>query len=222
MNRTTLISRLVVGLLAAAPVFSAVADDDTRTYAVSITNLTRGILFTPILVATHQEGYRLWNLGQPASAALAIIAEGGNTGPLAAVINATPKARTAVSPGALAAGQTVTVNVTSLGDLNNLSVAAMMLPTNDGFIGVTNVPLPKNKQVLTYLSNGHDAGSEPNDELCEHIPGPQCRGEGVSPDAGGEGFVHIHAGIHGIGSLEPSEYDWRNPVARITVRQIER
>ena len=83
MNRTTLISRLVVGLLAAAPVFSAVADDDTRTYAVSITNLTRGILFTPIIVATHQAGYRLWNLGQPASAALANIAESGNTEPSA-------------------------------------------------------------------------------------------------------------------------------------------
>lgn len=221
MNRTTLISRLVVGLLAAAPVFSAVADDDTRTYAVSITNLTRGILFTPIIVATHQAGYRLWNLGQPASAALANIAESGNTEPLAAMINATPKASTAVSPGALAAGKTVTIQVTSLGDSNHLSLAAMMLPTNDGFIGITDVPLPKDKLVLTYLSNGHDAGSELNDELCSHIPGPQCGGEGLSPDGGGEGFVHIHAGIHGIGSLAPSEYDWRNPVARITVRQIE-
>jgi hypothetical protein len=38
---------------------------------------------------------------------------------------------------------------------------------------------------------------------------------------GGEGFVHIHAGIHGIGNLEASEYDWRNPVARITVRQVD-
>ncbi|MHB1051505.1 MAG: hypothetical protein ACYCZT_00340 [Thiobacillus sp.] len=76
--------------------------------------------------------------------------------------------------------------------------------------------------MLTYLSNGHDAGSEPNDELCDNIPGPPCGGQDVSPDAGGEGFVYIHAGIHGIGSLEPSEYDWRNPVARITVRQIEK
>ena len=222
MNRTILIKRLVVGLLAVAPVFSAVADDDARTYAVSITNLTRGILFTPIMVATHQEGYRLYNLGQSASAALSIMAEGGNTGPLAAMINATPKASTASSPGPLAAGQTVTINVASRGDSNHLSLAAMMLPTNDGFIGITDVPLPKKKEVLTYLSNGHDAGSEPNDELCEHIPGPQCGGQGVSPDAGGEGFVHIHAGIHGIGSLEPSEYDWRNPVARITVRELEK
>jgi len=221
MNRTSLIHSLVVGLLAAAPVASAVADDDERMYAVSVTNLTRGILFTPILVATHQPGMRLYDLGHPASEALSIIAEGGNINPLRALINATPNASTA-SSAPLAAGQTVTIHVASLSTANTLSLAAMMLPTNDGFIGITDVPLPKKKEVLTYLSNGHDAGSEPNDELCEHIPGPQCGGQGVSPDAGGEGFVHIHAGIHGIGSLEPSEYDWRNPVARITVRELEK
>lgn len=220
MNRTTLFNRIAVGLLAAAPVFSAVADDDIRTYAVSITNLTRGVMFTPIMVATHQEGFRLYNLGQPPSDALAAMAESGNTGPLAAVVNATPMARTASGSGRLEPGQTVTITVASLNESNTMSLAAMMLPTNDGFVGVTNVPLPKGKQVLTYLSNGHDAGSEPNDELCSNIPGPTCRGQGGSPGVGGEGFVHIHAGIHGIGDLEASEYDWRNPIARITVRQV--
>jgi hypothetical protein len=221
MNRTTLINSLAVGLLAAAPVFSAVADDGMRTYAVSITNLTRGVSFTPIMVATHQQGVRLYNVGEPPSDALAAMAEGGDTGPLAAIINATPKARTASSSGLLDPGQTVTVTVASLKGSNHISLAAMMLPTNDGFIAVTDVPLPKGKQAVAYLSNGHDAGSEPNDELCASIPGPTCQGEGGSPGVGGEGFVHIHAGIHGIGNLESSEYDWRNPVARITVRQVD-
>ena len=220
MNRTTLFNRLAVGLLAAAPLISAVADDDMRTYAVSITNLTRGVSFTPIMVATHQEGFRLYNLGAPPSDALADMAESGSTASLAAVVNATPMGRTASSSGLLEAGKTVTVTVVSPKGSSHMSVAAMMLPTNDGFIAVTNVPLPKEKQVLTYLSNGHDAGSEPNDELCSNIPGPTCRGQGGSPGVGGEGFVHIHAGIHGIGNLEASEYDWRNPVARITVRQV--
>ena len=221
MNRTTLISRLAVGLLAAAPVFSAVADDDTRMFAVSITNLTRGVSFTPIMVATHQKGLRIYNLGAAPSDALAAMAEGGDTGPLAAMISATPKASIASSSGLLDPGQTVTVTVASLKGSNHLSLAAMMLPTNDGFIGVTDVPLPNGKQVAGYLSAGHDAGSEPNDELCTNIPGPFCQGTGISAGAGGEGFVHIHAGIHGIGSLEASDYDWRNPVASITVRQVE-
>ena len=25
---------------------------------------------------------------------------------------------------------------------------------------------------------------------------------------GGEGFVHIHRGIHGVGDLAPSTFDW--------------
>ena len=220
MNRSILTSRLAIGLLAAAPVFSAVADNGAGVYAVSITNLTRGVSFTPVLVATHQQSVRIYNVGEAPSDALAAMAEGGDTGPLAAMITATPKASVASSSGLLDPGQTVTVKVASLKGSNHMSLAAMMLPTNDGFIGVTDVPLPNGKEVVTYLSNGHDAGSEPNDELCASIPGPICQGEGGSPGVGGEGFVHIHAGIHGIGNLVASEYDWRNPVARITVRRV--
>ena len=71
-------------------------------------------------------------------------------------------------------------------------------------------------------SPGYDAGSEPNDEDCDNIPGPVCGGEGASPDEGGEGFVHIQAGIHGIADLDPAERDWRNPVAEVTIRRVSR
>jgi hypothetical protein len=37
-------------------------------YEVTITNLTRGQQFTPILVATHREGVALFDVGTPASA----------------------------------------------------------------------------------------------------------------------------------------------------------
>jgi hypothetical protein len=32
--------------------------------------------------------------------------------------------------------------------------------------------------------------------------------------------VHIHAGMHGIGDLDASVRDWRNPVAQVTIRRI--
>ena len=67
---------------------------------------------------------------------------------------------------------------------------------------------------------GYDAGSEPNDELCASIPDPPCGGEGGSPNAGGEGFAHVQAGIHGIGDLSAADYDWRNPVATIKVERV--
>jgi N-methylhydantoinase B/oxoprolinase/acetone carboxylase alpha subunit len=66
----------------------------------------------------------------------------------------------------------------------------------------------------------YDAGTEPNDELCANIPGPVCGGEGGSPDVDGEGFVHIHAGIHDIDDLPAQDYDWRNPGARITITKL--
>jgi len=36
-----------------------------------------------------------------------------------------------------------------------------------------------------------------------------------------EGFVHISRGISGEADLLASDYDWRNPVARVTVRLMD-
>ena len=208
---------LSTGLLAGA----AYADDDTRNYEVTVTNITRGQSFTPILVATHHQGVRIYQFGQPASSALAALAEGGATAPLAAVLGATPHAETVTSAGLLEPGKSVTLTISAHNGADHISVASMMIPTNDTFIAVNGMPLPKGKETSVFLSTGHDAGSEPNDEKCVNIPGPACHGEGVSANAGGEGFVHISAGIHGIGDLEAAKYDWRSPVARIVVRKIQ-
>ena len=101
----------------------------------------------------------------------------------------------------------------------------MLLPTNDGFIALNSVQAPKHGSV-TYYSPGYDAGSEANDDDCANIPGPTCGGTGLSAAADtDEGYVHIHRGIQGgvTGLLEGFEnavYDWRNPVAKITITRI--
>ena len=97
-----------------------------------------------------------------------------------------------------------------------ISVAAMLIPTNDAFVAIQGMKLPKNDKTRIATAIAYDAGSEPNDESCASIPGPICSGEGPSLAAGGEGFIHVHAGIHGIGDLVAADRDWRNPVARIT------
>lgn len=63
------------------------------------------------------------------------------------------------------------------------------------------------------------AGTEANNELCTHIPGPACSDTpGNEEDGPGEGFVHIHRGFHGVGGeLAGADYDWRNPVAEIYI-----
>lgn len=196
-----------------------VGDRDSM-YEVTITNITRGSLFSPILVASHREGVSLFALGQPASVELAHIAEGGNIDPLKRVLQADDRVFDITdSGGPLMPGQSVTVRVGAQG-VDQISLAAMIVPTNDGFIALNGVQAPRSGSV-TYSIPGYDAGTELNDENCASIPGPQCGGQGFS-EADGEGFVHIHRGIHGIADLKAEDYDWRNPVASVTIKKSTR
>ncbi len=40
------------------------------------------------------------------------------------------------------------------------------------------------------------------------------------PSGEEEDYVHVHAGIHGIGNLPAADRDWRNPVAQITIQRV--
>jgi hypothetical protein len=195
-------------------------------FAVTVTNLTRGQTFTPILVASHEAGVHLFELGQPASDELATLAEEGNVASLTAKLLAMPTVRDVANSGSLLPpGGSVTVVVATGGRANHVSVAAMLIPTNDGFFALNGVAGPTGNATLILFSPAYDSGSEVNDELCASIPGPnftECGGPGggAAVVGGEEGFVHIHAGIHGIGDLDPALRDWRNPVAKIAIRRI--
>jgi hypothetical protein len=107
---------------------------------------------------------------------------------------------------------------------DRLSLAAMLIPTNDAFMALNAVALPLPGHSGNHQAVAYDAGSEVNDELCSSIPGPnfaECGGSGGGARAGGgEGFVHVHRGMHGIGDFKPNVRDWRNPVAQVTVRLV--
>lgn len=197
----------------------ALASDNGH-YKVTITNLTRGSLFTPALAVSHDKGLKVFTVGEPASDALAQLAEGGNTQPVEDALFATGKAHGSANSGPVLPGHSVTLMVPMDDDAKRISVVSMVLPTNDGFIGLTDIKGPKKGKTKTYYVPAYDAGSEVNDEHCVNIPGPHCGGEGYNA-AGGEGYVHIHAGIHGGGDLVAAEYDWRNPVARIVIERVK-
>jgi hypothetical protein len=65
---------------------------------------------------------------------------------------------------------------------------------------------------------GLDSGTEENNENCSSIPGPNCTAiaPGNTADENGEGFVHVHRGVIGVGDL-PLDTDWRNPMMRVAV-----
>ena len=205
----------------AATAGTAQATGAERTYKVTIVNVTPGSQFTPILAAVHDPAASVFTLGDPASDELAVLAETGDTGPLQGVLETLPEVTTATtvpgpSEGLTFAGQTVEFEVTA-SRRQVMSFASMILPTNDSFVGLNSVPFPRYGSIR-FTAVGYDAGSEANDELCVNIPGPTCGEDGGSPE--GEGFVHVSGGIHGIGDLAPAEYDWRNPVATVTVTRM--
>ena len=161
-------------------------------------------------------------VGSPASDELAALAEGGDVAPLTTLLETNNKVVAVVNPGGLLApGASTTVTVSATHGAKRISVVSMLIPTNDAFLALNSVAAVKKKnRSKTYYSPAYDAGSEPNDELRSNIPGSVCGGAGGSPAIGGEDYVHIYAGIHGIGDLDASEFDWRNPVAKITIRRL--
>jgi hypothetical protein len=219
----TNLKRSVSAAFVAALIFSSssVLADGKATYDVTITNLTNSISFTPILVASHRKPVTIFELGSPASEDLSMVAESGNSAPLTATLKKNKQVVDVQnSGGLLLPGASVSVIVSAKRGAKLISIASMMLPTNDGFIALDSVQVPKSGSA-TYYSPGYDAGTELNDELCANIPGPICGGAGGSPGVD-EDYVHIHRGIHGIGDLNASTYDWRNPVAKITVTRIRK
>lgn len=216
---------LFVGFILSTTVLAATASraDDMATYKISITNLTPGQPIAPAMTATHRTGMSFFQEGEAPSPELASLAEAGDGNPMAAKLLATSGVSDAqVGAEGTAPGKTTTMTVSAHSDRDHLSLGAMLGNTNDGFIAIRDVTLPKGRQSATYLAVGYDAGSETNDESCSTVPGPACGGAALSPEDSGEGFVHIHNGIHGIGGLSATAYDWRNPVAKIVIERMKR
>lgn len=211
-------------VLAALSPLPAAAARDGPLYEVTITNATYGQRFTPLLLVTHESSVRLFEVGKPASAGLATLAEEGNVVPLRAVLDADPNVNmTAAGASLTNPGATVTLTIRGRPHRDRLSIAAMLIPTNDAFVAFNAVELPFFGSA-SYVARAYDSGTEINNELCASIPGPgypECGGDGGGAKAGnGEGFVHVHRGIHGVGSFDPANRAWQNPVAFITVRRV--
>ena len=205
---------------------------------VSVTNLTSGIYFTPLLVAAHDGHNSLFTVGEPASSSLEIMAECGDISGLVADLNAAG-ADTLVNPagGLLAPGETATGKLMPSGHNRYLSLAAMLLPTNDGFVGLDSLPIPRASGTYVYDLYGFDAGTEVNDEILftescdtstQGIPGDPTELSGT----GGTGVaslepnltVHIHRGnvgdldlAGGPSDLSSAYHQWHNPVARLVI-----
>lgn len=216
------------------------ADNYVREYRVTITNLTSGQPFTPPVIATHNRRTSVFSIGTDASEGIQQIAENGNNEPLVAALSSDVNVFQVVqgtapiipdnNPGGTPFESSTTITITAGGNARFLSVASMLICTNDGFTGVNSVRLPSRKRTLYAVA--YDARTEQNTEDFADIV-PPCQGLiGVSSDDTGigasnpllaqDGFVIPHAGIHGGSDLIPSVHDWADPVARIEIERVRR
>ena len=190
-------------------------------YEVTVTNITKGMTFTPIMVATTRRGDQFFELGEPASDAVEAMAEAGDVGPLQDSLDALDISNSSFLPF-LAPGESVTQLVATNRRYRNVSIAAMLVPSNDIFFAANGVPGPRGRRTLTFTVPAYDAGTELNDELCASLPGPGCGPDPGPASSNGEGYVYISNGIRGIGDLDADQLDFKNPVALISIKRLGR
>lgn len=205
---------------------------------VSVENITRGLFFTPLIVTAHPEGSSLFELGSQASDELRAMAEGGDLSGIESAMTALG-ATQQLNPagGLLIPGASTTATLNTDGTSNViLSLAGMILPTNDGFVALNGIEIPQSAGTYTYYAKAYDAGTEANDEIVGSgavgeagfpAPGPVAASlgaNGTGVNAASEGFVHIHRGAlgdleadGGVSDLDSTAHRWLNPVAKITV-----
>lgn len=168
---------LLTAFLTAATVGSASAAEIT----VSITNLTQGMSFTPRLLVAHNDQVDLFEPGEPATRALAWMAEGGvlvtaqnaNSGSsnfeylLGTAENAPNNSWQAFGlGGAPLPPATQSADYTfETDDFAYLSLVTMLIPTNDAFAGLDTWKIPTEPGTYTVTLNAYDSGTEANDEI---------------------------------------------------------
>ncbi len=191
-------------------------------YEVTVTNITKGMTFTPIMVATTRNGDRILSLGEMASDAVEAMAETGNLAPLQDSLDALDISNSSFLPF-LAPGESVTQLVQTSGRYRGITIAAMLIPSNDTFFAVNGVPGPRGKnRTMTFTVPAYDAGTELNDELCVSLPGPGCNGDPGPVSSNGEGYVYVSNGIRGVGDLDADLLDFNNPVAQVSITRLGR
>ena len=139
--------------------------------------------------------------------------------------------------GLLAPGTSTSVNLMTMSGNTHLSLVGMLLPTNDGFVGLDAMKLPTAAGTYTYYLNAYDAGTEANNELIDSsgcaagmagIPAAPGMGNGVNgtgvTTSESNATVHVHRGVlgdtdgtGGVSDLNSTIHRWQNPVAKLVL-----
>jgi len=200
-------------------------------YEITITNLTTGQPLSPGVVFTHTR-YNSFLRGK-ASEGLRLIAENGDPSVaamelsdakgVAAVVATEAPVHRVGGPGPAS----LSTMITTRANARYLSLAVMLICTNDGVAALRGVRLPRGSKSQTYYARGYDAGTERNEETSTTIVDPCFAIGPTMGDADGNdrtatnNRIRYHRGIKGGAALDPTLHGWDGPIARITVRRIK-
>lgn len=198
------------------------------TLRVTVTNLTASQPMSPLLVAVNK-GAVGWQAGMSASQGLERLAEGGDGSVLAAELAAAGGIADASGSAAVAPGGSDSVELSYRSDAQaTLTLATMLVNTNDAFTGLTGLPVGALApgESLSRVLAAWDAGTEDNDEAAGTLPGPADGGEGFNPARSDAlDAVRVHAGVvsHDDGlvtSVLGSKHRFDNPVLQVTIERV--
>ena len=202
-------------------------------FEITLTNLTigepgkGGQIFSPPIFATHFKGDSLAPVGQPAAPALVALAENGDVSGILEMATSIG-ANTAVADKVVVPGGSVTVRLRGNVLNASLTVASMLVSTNDGFIAASSVPLFDETGMpvsMTLELMAYDAGSEDNTELASDIPGPLGLDAEADPEGSNArvptegGVITPHPGIQGVGDMSEA-FAWTEPTATLTIAPV--
>lgn len=205
--------------------------NSTKMYRVTLTNMTANQPLSPATVIIHKSDYHLWQPGQMASVTLEKLAESGNNQD---VLNeATSHNDVIVSKsgtGVIPPGASETLEL-EIDNANNIkiSVAAMLVNTNDAFVGQVSSKIANLGWGESFKMNVPiwDAGTEANTESAGTIPGPAAGGEGFNASRSGDvDFVAIHQGVISnadgfANSVLNESHRFNNPGALLHVERVD-
>jgi hypothetical protein len=213
--RTALAALMLVAVFL-LPAAAASASGGAAMYEVTIENLTAQQILSPPVFISHDAGYRLFRFNHFARTELRLIAEDGNNGP--AATRATYSRRVfdvQTASGGILPGTSATVTLRAPRGAR-LSLATMLVQTNDGFAGVNSLRL-RGLDVRTVDLMALDAGTEANNEMAAYVPGPPFGGMMRDPT---HKRIAYHRGIQGGADIDASVYGWSGPVARLTITPV--
>lgn len=232
--------------IASTLTLASIASAAPTTVKVTVENIApeEGLIITPVWVGFHDGSFDFFDLNKPASASLETLAENGITDMLAMDLKNSGSGMiegTMTGPGfrddphpVIPPGATVTMTFTVDSNRDRyLSYAAMLVPSNDAFIG-NDTPIEIFDQSghfkgadLIVTGNGiWDAGTEVNDEVPQNTA---LLGQ-VMPNVGEteNGTVMYHPGFMSDGNILTAfpKANFMNPsasnyqLARIRIEQV--